>query len=201
MSRHGRRLWGWLGVLAVALPGCTGPRALPDKPLVRIGAKAFPESQILGEMLRLLTREAGAETEDLQSLGDTGKVWNALLVGQIDAYCEYTGTLTQQLLVGEDVGTPGKLRRALARRGLRMSRSLGFSNSYGLGMTRKRAGNLGIHTISDLRKYRELKIGLSARSWTAPTAGERCGDFTTYRRIRATVWSTPSPTRDWRPAL
>ena len=78
---------------------------------MRIGAKAFPESQVLGKMLCLLAREAGAETEELQNLGDTGKVWNALLLSQIDAYCEYTGTLTLQLLTDEDAGTPEKLRR------------------------------------------------------------------------------------------
>jgi osmoprotectant transport system permease protein len=151
---------GWFA--AASLPGCARRSADEAKPLVRIGAKAFPESQILGEMLRLLAQEAGAETEDLQGLADTGKVWNALLVGQIDAYCEYTGTLTQQILAGEDVGTPAKLRRALARHGVRMSRSLGFNNSYGLGMLRQRAEALDIRTISDLRKHPTLKIGLSA---------------------------------------
>jgi osmoprotectant transport system permease protein len=129
---------------------------------VRIGAKAFPESQILGEMLRQLAREAGVETEDLRGLADTAKVWNALLIGQIDAYCEYTGTLTQQILAGEDVGTTGKLEAALVRRGVHMSRSLGFSDSYGLGMTRQRAAKLDLHAISDLRKHPELKVGFSA---------------------------------------
>jgi osmoprotectant transport system permease protein len=158
-----RRTLVLMGLFAAAmLPGCARRPADEAKPLVRIGAKAFPESQILGEMLRLLAQQAGAETEDLQGLADTGKVWNALRVGQIDAYCEYTGTLTQQLLAGEDVDTPEKLRRALARRGVRMSRSLGFNNSYGLGMRRQRAEALDIRTISDLRKHPALKVGLSA---------------------------------------
>src|SRR6185312_5246249 len=148
--------------LALMLPGCTRPQGKNEKPMVRVGAKAFPESQILGEMLRLLAREVGADVEDLRSLGDTGAPWNALLLGRIDAYCEYTGPLPQQVLADEDVATPEKLRRALAKRGLRMSRSLGFANSYGLGMTRKHAAKLDIHTISDLRKHPKLTIGLSA---------------------------------------
>jgi osmoprotectant transport system permease protein len=131
-------------------------------PVVTIGAKAFAESQILGEMLRLLAREAGAETKDLQGLADTPKVWKALLAGQIDAYCEYTGTLTQEVLAGEDVSTAEKLQAALARRGLRMSKSLGFADSYGLGMTQQRAARLGIRSISDLRRHSELKVGFSA---------------------------------------
>ncbi|MGH7222599.1 MAG: glycine betaine ABC transporter substrate-binding protein, partial [Gemmataceae bacterium] len=121
-------------------------------PVVTIGAKAFPESQILGEMLRLLAREAGAKTKDLQGLADTPKVWKALLAGQIDAYCEYTGTLTQEVLANEDVGTAKKLQAALARRGLGMSKSLGFADRYGLGMKRQRAAERDISTISDLRR-------------------------------------------------
>src|SRR5215471_1485194 len=107
MSRRALLFLGWLIVPVVALPGCGRRHTEGDRPVVRIGAKAFPESEILGEMLRLLATEAGADAEDLQNLGDTGKVWNALLVGQIDAYCEYTGTLTQQVLADEDVDTLG----------------------------------------------------------------------------------------------
>jgi osmoprotectant transport system permease protein len=164
MSRH-----TWLLVLltVLLLPG--GERAQAEEPpAVRVAAKAFPESQILGEMLRLLARQSGAQTEKVQGLADTPQVWKALLAGRIDAYCEYTGTLTQQILSREDVGTTEKLRQALARRGLRMSRSLGFSDSYELGMTRKRAGELNIHTISDLRKHPQLKVGFSAHFLDRP---------------------------------
>lgn len=138
-------------------PGETGVQ-----PVVTIGAKAFPESQILGEMLRLLAREAGAETRDLQGLADTPKVWKALLEGQIDAYCEYTGTLIQEVLVREGVRTPEQLQTVLAQHGLRRSKSLGFADSYGLGMRRPRAAELGISSISDLRSHPELKVGFSA---------------------------------------
>ena len=155
-------------MLTLPLPGCAQQRAEEEPPVVRIGVKAFPESQILGAMLQLLARQAGAESESLQGLNDTPQVWKALLAGQIDAYCEYTGTLTQQILSREDVDTTEKLRQALERLKLRMSRSLGFSNSYELGMTRKRAGELNIRTISDLRKYPELKLGFSAHFLDRP---------------------------------
>jgi osmoprotectant transport system permease protein len=175
-----------LAVPVVILLGCTRRLMVGDKPVVRIAAKAFYESQILGEMLRLLAREAGAEVEELQTLGDTGKVWNALLLGRIDAYCEYTGTLTQQLLIDEDVDSPEKLRRALARRGLRMSRSLGFANSYGLGMTRQRAAALDIHTISDLRKHPNVRVGCSAPFLDRPDG---------WRALRK-FYDLPQDTRD-----
>jgi osmoprotectant transport system permease protein len=186
MSRRATLIRIWLTGLAVMMPGCARQQAITERPVVRIGAKAFTESQLLGEILRLLAGEAGAETENVQNLGDTGKVWNALLAGQIDAYCEYTGTLTQQVLAGEDVDTPEKLRRALARRSLRMSRSLGFSDSYGLGMKKKRAGELDIRTISDLRKHPQLKIGLSAPFLDRPDG---------WRALRK-FYDLPQDTRD-----
>lgn len=174
-----------LCVFAVLFPGYSMAQAEPPL-VVRVGAKAFPESQILGEMLRLLAREAGARVEEVQGLADTPKVWNALLEGQIDAYCEYVGTLTQQILSKHDVGTPEKLRQALARRGLLMSRSLGFSDSYELGMTRKRAGELNIHTISDLRKHPQLKVGFSAHFLDRPDG---------WRGLRP-YYSLPQDSRD-----
>jgi osmoprotectant transport system permease protein len=178
--------WSLLLALVLGLLGCARKQADSAAPTVRIGSKAFPESEILGEILVLLARQAGAEAEHLGSLGDTGKVWNALLLGEIDAYCEYTGTLTQQILAGEDVQTSAALRRALARHGLRMSRSLGFNNSYGLGMTRKRAEALDIRTISDLRKHPRLKIGLSAPFLDRPDG---------WRALRK-LYDLPQDTRD-----
>lgn len=176
-----------LGLLTVpAMMATTAAQGESRMPVVTIGAKAFPESQILGEMLRLLAREAGAETKDLQGLADTPKVWKALLAGQIDAYCEYTGTLTQEVLANEDVDTPKKLHAALARNGLRMSQSLGFSDSYGLGMRRQRAAELDIRAISDLPRHPKLKAGLSA-----PFLDRTDG----WRALR-TFYHLPQDTRD-----
>jgi osmoprotectant transport system permease protein len=151
------RRWLLLLLVVLVLPGCARRTAQ-----VRIGAKAFAESQVLGEMLRHMAQQTGSDVGPLTSVGDTGKVWNALLAGQIDAYCEYVGTLSQQLLVGEVSSSRDSVLRALERRGLRMCRSLGFSNSYGLGMKRQRAAELHIRTISDVRQHPKLKVGLSA---------------------------------------
>jgi osmoprotectant transport system permease protein len=106
--------------------------------------------------------------------------------GQIDAYAEYTGTLTQQILAGQDVATPKKLRQALARHGLRMSRSLGFADSYGLGMIRRRADEMGISAISDLRRHTELKVGFSAPFLDRPDG---------WRAVRK-FYDLPQDTRD-----
>jgi osmoprotectant transport system permease protein len=149
-------------VAALAVPGCGSGR---EAPVVHIGSKAFTESVILGDILAGLVEHAGVRAEHSspggRRLGDTGKVWQALLADDLQAYCEYTGTLTQEILVGENLKSDDDLARALAERGLKMSASVGFSNGYALGMKEEKARRLGIRTLSDLRKHPDLRLGLS----------------------------------------
>jgi osmoprotectant transport system permease protein len=177
MPRRPALLLGALASLTLAGAGCARRPAEGEAPLVRVGSKAFTESEVLGEIVKDVAANAGARAEHLGSLGDTGKVWNALLLGQIDVYPEYTGTLTQQLLADEGLKTPADLRRSLARRGLRMSRSLGFNNSYALGMKKERAAELDVRTISDLRQHPELKVRVSAPFLDRPDGWRRLKKF------------------------
>ena len=129
---------------------------------ITVGSKSFTESVILGEMLAHLARQAGIEVSHQRQLGGTRVLWNALLSGEIDAYPEYTGTLTQETLANEHLLTEAQLRQALASRGLRMSRPLGFDNSYAIGVQEALAGQLKLRTISDLRDHPELVLAQSA---------------------------------------
>jgi osmoprotectant transport system permease protein len=86
-------------------------------------------------------------------------LWNALLGGEIDAYPEYTGTLMQETLVKENLQTEVQLKQTLAARGLRMTRPLGFNNSYAIGMKEILAERLKLRKISDLRDHPELMFG------------------------------------------
>jgi osmoprotectant transport system permease protein len=126
------------------------------KPEVKIGSKKFTESVILGEMLFQLTRSAGASPTHRRELGGTQVLWKALINREIDVYPEYTGTLKQEMFRGaEDLG------KALAEQGIRMSRPLGFNNTYALGMKAEVAKQFDMHKISDLRRHPELKLGFS----------------------------------------
>jgi len=58
--------------------------------------------------------------------------------------------------------TDDELRAVLARRGISMSRPLGFNNTYVLGMRRNRAEALGITKISDLKAHPDLSMGFSS---------------------------------------
>jgi osmoprotectant transport system permease protein len=126
---------------------------------IAIGSKAFTESVILGEMLRQLAEAAGADAEHRRQLGGTRVLWNALLVGDIDAYPEYTGTLLQEILAEEKPDSDAALRQALARRGLAMTAPLGFNNTYAIGVKETLAEQLGLSTISDLKQHPELVLG------------------------------------------
>jgi osmoprotectant transport system substrate-binding protein/osmoprotectant transport system permease protein len=128
---------------------------------VRVGTKEFTESVILGNMLDLLARDAGAGTMFRPGLGGTRVLWDALRTDQIDIYPEYTGTLIQEILSSEHLAGDSELRAALAKYGLVMSRPLGFNNTYGIGMKKEVASKLDIKTISDLAKHPELRFGFS----------------------------------------
>lgn len=128
---------------------------------ISIASKNFTESVILGEMLRLLAKNNGTVAEHRRQLGGTRVLWNALLDGEIDAYPEYTGTLIQEILVKEHIHNDSQLLAALAKRGLRMTRPLGFNNTYAIGMKDSLAQKLGIRTISDLRNNPDLVFGFS----------------------------------------
>jgi osmoprotectant transport system permease protein len=128
---------------------------------VRIGSKKFTESVLLGEILVQLARSAGSTAEHRAQLGGTRILFNALEAGDIDAYPEYTGTITQEILVGRSLRTHTEIRTALAEHGICMSRPLGFNNTYALGMLKPTAERLGVRCISDLRNHPDLALGFT----------------------------------------
>lgn len=152
MRRH-------LGIFALLVPpmlligGCSRR--------VVIASKVFTESVILGDIAAQLARNDGQEVIDKPQLGGTRILWDALLKGEIDAYPEYTGTLTQEIFAGQGLPDEMSLRKALAAKGIGMTRSLGFSDSYAIGMRQDVAGRLRIRTISDLRDHPDLRLGFS----------------------------------------
>jgi len=150
--------WGALVVALLAV----GLVPLPRRGVqVRIGSKKFTESVILGETLRLLAANAGLESAHYREFGGTRIVFDALVAGEIDAYPEYTGTVVQEILAGATVPDEAAMEKELAARGVGISKSLGFSNTYALALTRKRAGELGVASISDLKRKPELSLALT----------------------------------------
>ena len=129
---------------------------------VRIGSKQFTESVILGEVARIRADEAGIAAVHKRELGGTSILWAALQHGDIDVYPEYTGTLTHELLKhvapDADIAT---LREQLRPLGIGITDSLGFNNTYAIGMREERAAELGVRRISDLLAHPDLRLGFS----------------------------------------
>jgi osmoprotectant transport system permease protein len=128
---------------------------------VVIGSKKFTESYVLGEIGKRTLIDEGIPAEHRQGMGGTIILWQALRGGQIDAYPEYTGTITQEILKRDDASSLEQIRESLGKLGVGMTEPLGFNNTYALVMRRSDAQRLGVRTISNLRKHPELKIGLT----------------------------------------
>jgi osmoprotectant transport system permease protein len=130
-------------------------------PEVIIGSKTFTESVILGDVAAHLVQTAGARPVHRRALGGTRLLWSALVKGHIDLYPEYTGTISAEILSRKGIYGEDAIRRALAGYGIRMTASLGFNNSYALGMKKATAKKLDISRISDLRSHPELIFAFS----------------------------------------
>lgn len=120
-----------------------------------VGSKKFTESVILGEVLRLGLKSEGKSVRHQRELGGTTLLWNALLSGDVDLYPEYTGTIQEEIFKGK-IKDPQRMRKKLRELGIGMSASLGFNNTYAVGMRRERAKELGIRSISDLHRHQNL---------------------------------------------
>jgi len=128
---------------------------------ISVGSKKFTENVILGEITFLLAVSRGIPAEHRRELGGTRILWNALLEGDIDAYPEYTGTIVEEILHDLGISHDSALKEELLRFGIGLTHSLGFNDTYALGMRRDLAEKLAIRTISDLKLHPDLRIGFT----------------------------------------
>jgi osmoprotectant transport system permease protein len=130
-------------------------------PPLRVGSKVFTEGVILAELATQLLQAQGIAAVHRQGLGGTQVLWSALTAGEIDIYPEYTGTIAEEILPHGAARDPVSMRAALAARGVGMSPTLGFNDTYAIGVSEALARRLGLRTISDLRAHPELRFGFS----------------------------------------
>jgi len=132
-----------------------------SQPII-VGSKNFTESIVLGEIVRLDAKRNDIAVEHRRALGGTRILWRALEEGSIDAYVEYTGTIVRELVheLPADADIVA-IRAALAPHGIAVSDSLGFDDSYALGVRGELADRLSLRRISDLVAKPELRFGLS----------------------------------------
>lgn len=142
----------WMLLLTCLFAGC----GASDE--VRVGSKSFTESVILGEIITGQLKQNSIACQHQSQLGGTRVLWEALLAGSIDVYPEYTGTLTQEILHQPRLDG-ASLRLHLFEKRIGMTGSLGFNNTYALGMRSDRARQLHLSKISQLKDYPDLRFG------------------------------------------
>ncbi|MBM7631048.1 ABC transporter permease/substrate-binding protein [Geomicrobium sediminis] len=140
-----------------------------DEPDLVIGGKLGPEPPILANMYKLLIEEeTDLNVEVIAPLGATNVNFNALIVGDVDIYPEFSGTVLADLLNEEEFSYDEEESYQEARDGIyeeygfHFLEPMGFQNTYALAMPRELAEELEVSTISDLMPYtNELSVGFT----------------------------------------
>lgn len=127
-----------------------------------VGSKNDAEGKLLGEIMAQLLEDRGFAVERRFGLGGTLIAFQALVSGEVDAYPEYTGTLSQAIMKLPS-GTPvDELRRIVhEQHRLELLQTFGFNNTYALVVRRVDAEKYALKTIGDLNKVPAFRFGFS----------------------------------------
>jgi glycine betaine/choline ABC-type transport system substrate-binding protein len=123
-----------------------------------VGSKNFTEQYILGEIYTQALRAAGYKVKKDLDLGPELVAYKALREGEVDAYPEYTGTSLTSFFKVKVADVPkdpkeayADSKAAYAKVGITSLPPTPFENTYRMGLTKKKAAELGNPTkISDL---------------------------------------------------
>ncbi len=171
-SRSAAALAAALAVVVLVLAGCglqpagsyvppvaTGSieriEGLPEDASVTVTSKNFTEQLILGKMAVLASKAAGFQVTDLSNVPGSLPARELLRSGQADVMWEYTGTAWLTYL-GNELGIPDQQEQWQAvydadqANGLTWGAPAELNNTYAMAMSRDRAEELGVSSISDL---------------------------------------------------
>ncbi|WP_420965554.1 ABC transporter permease/substrate-binding protein [Bradyrhizobium sp. B120] len=150
-----RTALGGLGIAALIAATLVPAIARPQARYV-VGAKTFTEQYVLSALIAQRLQAAGLPTTTRAGLG-SNVIFDALAAGDIDVYVDYSGTLWANQFHHADIRPRAELlselKTTLAKQDITLFGELGFENAYALVMPRKRADQLGIHSIADLAAH------------------------------------------------
>ncbi len=127
-----------------------------------VGSKNFNESYSLGEIMAQLLEDRGFAVERRFGLGGTLIGFEALRIGGLDVYAEYSGTLEQAILKSPRRLSHAELQETLKRQyHMDLLEPFGLNNTYAIALRRDLAERLGLKTISDLTRHPELRCGFT----------------------------------------
>lgn len=140
-----------------------------EKEEVRVGAKSFTEQLIVGQMMKQLLEYHGYKVDYRPGMGSKA-LWDALKVGALDVYMEYTGTAWMlhlgYIYAGETAEElESKVRaESAAELNLIWLKCLPINNTYALAVWKDWAEANNVWTVSDLAKHvkeKEGKVGIA----------------------------------------
>lgn len=140
----------WLINLIAFLVG--GALSNAQNNVIKVGAKQFTESYLIGELMSLQLEQSGFRVRRVFGLGNSLLAIEALIEGEVDIIPEYQGTLVEVL--GKNQAKQD-LASLIAAKNLLLLPSFGFENSYALAVRREFANRYGLSTYSDLKKFSE----------------------------------------------
>lgn len=139
---------------AVIMIACAGGGGSANAP-IKVGSKDFTEAFIIGEMYALSLEKAGFQVERKLNLGGTPVAQAALESGEIDLYPEYTGTGLLTILKEPAISDSKQVYDKVAagykeKYGLVWLEAAPMNNTQALAMTKEKAQQFGITTISQM---------------------------------------------------
>lgn len=135
-----------------------------ESPDIVIGSKAFTENFLLAYIFaQLIENKTDLKTKLQLGFGGTKLAFDALRLGEIDIYPEYTGTAYLVLLNKQpddikNFNDPETLLESIKvdlklKHDIEVGAPLGFNNTFALMMRREHADSLEISSISELSDY------------------------------------------------
>jgi osmoprotectant transport system substrate-binding protein len=128
------------------------------KTTLTVGSKNFTEQKVLGEIYAQAFRAAGYTVKTALNLGDEKTALKAVNTDQISGYPEYTGTALLSFLkvpakkLPHDAGAAyDQVKAGLAKEGIEAFPPTPFTSSNEVGLLKKKADQLGVTKISDLK--------------------------------------------------
>jgi len=128
---------------------------------VIIGSKTFAESYILAEAGAQLLESKGYEVERRYGLNGTQIAFGGLSNDEIDFYPEYTGTITEVILLRPELTELGDIRAALDEQGFLLLDPFGFNNAYAIAASVASSERFSLQRVSDIASAPELRFAFA----------------------------------------
>lgn len=131
---------------------------------ISVGSKNFTEQLVLGKLMVILLKSAGADVTDLTNIPGSASARQAQLEGQVDVAWEYTGTGWISYL-GESDPIPDEQQQFEAVRKLDLERNqlawiapAPMNNTYAFAARSDVAKQLGITSLAQLKDVPKNKL-------------------------------------------